>query len=315
MNCFISTNTDIYYNLALEEFLLKERSEDFFFLWRSEPVVVVGKHQNPYKELDYHYALENGINVARRLSGGGTVSQDLGNINFTFVKNTDEGKQINLKQHSKPIFDALRTMGLDVQYSKRNDLLIDGKKFSGNAEHVYKNRVLHHGTLLFDSDLDRLSAVLKSNYHNYTDKTIASVKSKVVNLGSYLPKGISAIDFQQVLFQKILLQNNKFITVETPDLNKIKDLRFQKYSTLEWIYLYTPKYELNKTFIYEGQDCTVRMKVVKGIIIDFQILGYGKKIEQELRDKLLNQVHLYDNLEQIISTLPKEFKAFHKNLF
>lgn len=297
MNCFISKHTDVYYNLALEEFLLKQRSEDFFFLWRSEPVAVVGKHQNPYKELDYLYTVENGIKVARRLSGGGTVYQDLGNVNFTIIKNTAEGKQINLKQHSKPIFNALRNMGLLVEYSKRNDLLIEGKKFSGNAEHIYKNRVLHHGTLLFDSDLDVLEAVIKAKSEKYQDKTIASVRSKVTNIKSYFSKEYTVETFQEELLNQVVNWDIDFMKVEEPQSN----LDLTKYNSDEWIFDYTPKYKMENHFLFDSIPCSIQLEVQKGEIIKATIDGVSNTELNILEKALIGQKHRLSTIKELLA--------------
>ena len=315
MNCFISTNTDIYYNLALEEFLLKNRSEDFFFLWQSKPVVVVGKHQNPYKEIDINFAIDNQIQVARRLSGGGTVYQDLGGINFTFIKNTEEGKQINLKQHSKPIFDALNILGLNVNYSDRNDLLLNDKKISGNAEHVYKNRVLHHGTLLFNSNLDRLEQVLKNNYEQYTDKTIVSVKSKVANIQPYLQQKISVIDFQKNILNLVIEQSSVNFQIEEPQCPQIEKLKVQKYKTEDWIFAYTSKYELRNYLNIDGVEYSYSLKVQKGIITEFEVDNLNQEIFQEIKKKLIKQRHLYKTLQEILLSFPKEYRCLYRNMF
>lgn len=306
MNCFISKHTDVYYNLALEEFLLKQRSEDFFFLWRSEPVAVVGKHQNPYKELDYLYTVENGIKVARRLSGGGTVYQDLGNVNFTIIKNTAEGKQINLKQHSKPIFDALRNLGLPVEYSKRNDLLIEGQKFSGNAEHVYKNRVLHHGTLLFDSDLDVLEAVIKAKPEKYQDKTIASVSSKVSNIKSYFPKIYTVESFQEELLKHVVSLDQSFVEIEKPE----GTLDLTKYNSDEWIFDYTPKYKMTNHFIHKGKACSLKLEVQKGIILDVKFEGVIDPKFDLLEKALLGKIHRLSIIKEVL----KEDIAFSNKM-
>ena len=318
MNCFISSNTDIYYNLALEEFLLKKRSEDFFFLWRSEPTVVVGKHQNPYQEFDLIYAKENKINIARRLSGGGTVYHDLGNVNFTFIKNTENGKQINLKQHSKPIFAALKQMGLDVNYSERNDFLINGKKFSGNAEHIYKNRVLHHGTILFDTDLFKLNRILTNKYQQYNGKSLRSVKSRVANLKPYFQNNISILDFQKQLLKQVLSQSPEYVSSSPKKIfyfKEIENLIQEKYRTKEWIFNYTSKYELNNKFEFLGERASFYVKVEKGYIVDFKTQGLGEDVSLELKKKLINTQHIYKKICEIFYRLPEEYKCLCKRIF
>ena len=156
MICIADHRTDPYFNLAAEEYLLKSKNEDYFMLWRNEPSIVVGKHQNALAEIDLLYAREKGFKVARRISGGGTVFHDLGNLNFSFISNGEEGKLINYRKYATPIVEVLGMLGIEATFSKRDDILIEGMKISGNASHVYKQRVLHHGTLLFSSDLSDL---------------------------------------------------------------------------------------------------------------------------------------------------------------
>ena len=150
----VSAETDVYSHLAAEEYLLKNRQENILMLWQSHKAVVCGKHQNLCAEVNYGFCRENGIDTARRLSGGGTVFHDLGNLNFTFIHALDQGleKAVQFRRFLDPVMQCLQTLDLDVTYSGRNDLLLNGLKISGNAEHVdQKNkRVLHHGTLLFD---------------------------------------------------------------------------------------------------------------------------------------------------------------------
>jgi lipoate-protein ligase A len=309
MHCFISKHTDVYWNLALEEFLLKHTSKDFFFLWRSDAAVVIGKHQNPYKELNVALAKTKDIAVARRLSGGGTVYQDLGNINFTFIKNTQEGKQINLQEHSKPVFDALRFLGVDVQFSERNDMLLDGKKFSGNAEHVNKNRVLHHGTLLFNSDLTILEAVLKNKPSVYQDKTIASVKSQVINISSAFTQNYSTEMFMKLLFKTIVDQNEVMIAVEFEENTEIDKLKEEKYNSNTWIYAYTARYELEQKFSFQNQECKVKLSVVKGEIVKIQIDGLSDDVSKIIELSLLNRMHLLENVNEAFVDLPKQYQV------
>ncbi len=315
MNCFISTNTDIFYNLALEEFLLKQTREDFFFLWRSNPVVVVGKHQNPYKELDYFNTVENQIPVARRLSGGGTVYQDLGNVNFTIIKNTRQGKQINLKEHSKPVFDALRTLGIGVEYSKRNDFLLNGKKISGNAEHVHKNRILHHGTLLYDADLNVLRSVLRNKPQKYLDKTVASFSSSVVNIKQSLVWIEETQGFVNLLFRKVLSLNPTFKKNSITSDSEILELKNNKYSSKEWIFLYTPKYELKNEFIYQNTSCSISLSVLKGIIQNAEIKGLESINSKLLESKLQNRAHLLDEIEPLLKTEGEDLGSIIKEFF
>ena len=172
MLCIDLRNTNPYFCLAAEEYLLKTFNEDIFMLWQSQDTVVVGKHQNALGEINYPFIRANNITVARRISGGGTAYHDGGNVNFTYIKNVKSPAEISFKQFTRPVVEALGKLGLNATTSGRNDLLIEGFKISGNAEHVFKNRVLHHGTLLFNSDLVNLGNainVVPEKYESHWD--------------------------------------------------------------------------------------------------------------------------------------------------
>ena len=158
MICIHLKNTNPFYCLAAEEYLLKNFDDDIFMLWQSKDTVVLGKHQNALAEINYPFVRANNVTVARRISGGGTVFHDAGNVNFAFIKNVKSPAEISFKQFTQPVVEALALLGIEATSSGRNDLLIEGLKISGNAEHVFKNRVLHHGTLLFNSDLENLGS-------------------------------------------------------------------------------------------------------------------------------------------------------------
>jgi len=202
MRFLFSTSNNPYFNLSTEEYFLKNSKEEMFFLYINEPCIVVGKHQNLLSEINLQFVLENNIKLSRRISGGGTVYQDLNNLNFSYIHNCANIEQINYKKFTYPILESLRDMGLNVEFSDRNDLIIDTKKISGNAMHIFKTRVLSHGTLLFNTNLNQLSAALKNNPQKYIDKSIKSVRSKVTNISNYLNDPKSTDEFSLLLFQK-----------------------------------------------------------------------------------------------------------------
>jgi lipoate-protein ligase A len=187
--------TNPYFNLAMEEYLLKNFNEDLFILWRNESSVIVGKNQNTLSEINLEYIKENNIPVVRRQSGGGAVFHDLGNINFTFIAN-DNNSFSDFKRFTQPIIDLLKTLDINAEFSGRNDLLIDGKKFSGNAQYNYKNKVMHHGTLLFSSQIGDLSNALKVKPIKFEGKGIKSVKSRVTNISEHLKYDIDILEFK-----------------------------------------------------------------------------------------------------------------------
>ena len=198
MLCIISPNTSPYFNLATEEYLLKCFQEDVFFLYRNIPSIVIGKHQNTLAEINLPFVQEKEILVARRISGGGTVYHDLGNLNFAFFTTGKEGDLVNYRRATQPIVNALREMDLEVTLGKRNELLLKKLKISGTASHVWKKRVLHHGTLLFSSEMGILSAALKSAQGRFTDRAVRSVRSRVTNIRDHLKEQMDMEHFQSV---------------------------------------------------------------------------------------------------------------------
>lgn len=179
------SSKDPYYNLAVEEYLLRNTKEDVFMLWQNDKTVVIGKNQNAYAEVDLAYAEGHGIHVARRLSGGGAVYHDAGNINYTFI--TSMAKEKDFAFFTRPIIAALSSLGVTLVQTGRNDLECEGKKVSGNARYTADGRILHHGTLLFDLDADTMAAVLHPDAEKYRHRAIASHKGRVGALSSFLP--------------------------------------------------------------------------------------------------------------------------------
>jgi len=273
--CINQTNTDPYFNLAAEEYFLKNFHEDFFMLWRSQPSVVVGKHQNALAEINHEFVREHKIPVARRLSGGGTVFHDPGNVNFTFIRNVEKISEVNFKVFTVPVVEALKKLGVEAYTTGRNDLLIDGKKISGNAEHVHKNRVLHHGTLLFNSLLDALKGALKVDLSKFEDKAVQSNRSEVTNIANYLPNPISVEEFTDFLFGEISQSFPDFqIYQVTPeDLEAIQKLSIEKYQTWEWIFGYSPRYRFTNTLVTENGEIRISLLVEKGMMIEVSVSG------------------------------------------
>jgi lipoate-protein ligase A len=283
--CLHQSSTDPYFNLAAEEYFLKNFQENFFVLWRSQPTVVVGKHQNALAEINHDFVHEHHIPVARRLSGGGTVFHDLGNLNFTFIRNVEKIQEVNFKIFTSPIVEALKTLGVEAYTTGRNDLVIDGKKISGNAEHVHRNRVLHHGTLLFNSRLDALKGALKVDLSKFEDKAVQSNRSEVTNIAPYLPEPMSVEDFSNRLYAEISKQigGTEFYSPNETDIEAIQKLSDEKYRTWDWIFGYSPRYRFNNTIQTVKGKIAVNLLVEKGLLAEVAITGAisetsGKKI-------------------------------------
>ena len=269
MQCLINTNRDIYFNLALEEFLLMHEVQDYFLLWQSEPAVVVGKHQNTLAEINNRFIRENGIRVARRLSGGGTVFHDQGNLNFSCITNGEPGKLVDFRRFIEPVIGFLKTLGLDAEQGPKNEILARGKKISGNAEHVYKNRVLHHGTLLFHSDLRLLRECLRVIPGRYKDKAVQSNRSSVTNISECLKNNMDLVSFEQAFLDFMLSRSEgELFELSEQELKAISDLAVSKYRSWEWIFGWSPDYELESNFQFHELDCRIHIKVHRGLLKD-----------------------------------------------
>lgn len=243
--------TDPYLNLALEAYLLRERQEDFFYIWKNRASVVCGKHQNVWEEVNTNYCEANDILIARRLSGGGTVYHDTENLNFTFILNRErEDRLIDFRACMEPIRQALIQLGIPAEFSARNDLFVDGFKVSGNAEHVdiRRKRVLHHGTLLFRADLDKLRKAIRPEL-SFQSRSVKSVRSPVCNLSDYLPTETSVYDFEQHI-RKALIRDLQITQIWTPEAevwDEVRQLADSKYATGDWIFGYSPRFSFERS--------------------------------------------------------------------
>jgi lipoate---protein ligase len=309
--CVNQTNTDPYFNLAAEEYFLKNFQDDFFMLWRSRPSVVVGKHQNALAEINHEFVRTHQIPVARRLSGGGTVFHDPGNINFTFIRNVANISEVNFKVFTIPVIEALKKLGVEAYTTGRSDLLIDGKKISGNAQHVHRNRVLHHGTLLFDSHLEALKGALKVDLSKFEDKAVQSNRSEVTNISNYLTNPISVEEFTDFLFSEISKNYREFQVYEPipDDIEAIQKLSIEKYQTWDWIFGYSPRYRFTNTLNTANGAIFVSLLVEKGHVAEASISGaIQAEISHKIAELLLGCRHDFEAVKASLEGLNEEFQ-------
>ena len=268
MRLLDSPSTDPYFNIAAEEYLLKETDSDFAFIYANDPSIIIGKHQNAYAEINLPYIKEKQIPVVRRISGGGTVWHDPGNLNFSFILTGEEGRLVNFRQYAAPVLEYLQDLGVRAEFGSRNEILVDGKKISGNAEHVHRNRVLHHGTLLFSSDLQALGAALKVEKGKYRDKAVQSVRSSVANILDFLKPVTSMAAFRDGLALHLLevFRGTEPYRLNEEDKARIWELVNLKYGTWEWNIAYSPRYSMKREFDWNGRQGVLSLDVEKGKI-------------------------------------------------
>lgn len=289
-----NNSTDPYFNLALEEYVLKclNPQKDYFILWQNSPSIIIGKNQNTIEEINLAYVKENNINVVRRLSGGGAVYHDLGNLNFTFIVRSDRKDVSNYRRFTEPVIKALNQMGVPAEFSGRNDITIDGKKFSGNAQYYYRDRLLHHGTLLYNSELTKLQEALKVKMDKITSKGIKSVRSRVTNISDYMKETYDINEFKALLLKHIQSDQGSIgmeYELTEEDYFKIYDIKKSRYLTWEWNYGLSPDFNLQKSKRFEGGLLDVRLEVESGTIEKIRFYGdfLSRRNISQLADKLV----------------------------
>jgi lipoate---protein ligase len=304
MICILNPHTDPAFNLAAEEYLLKAFDRDIFRLWRNDNAIIVGKHQNTLSEINAGYVKEKGVQVIRRLSGGGAVFHDLGNLNFTFIMHAEGEKQIDFRKYTLPILEVMQQLEIPARFEGRNDLTINGMKFSGNAEHIWKNRVLHHGTLLFSSELNDLSSALQVRPDKFNHKGVKSVRSRVTNISSHLKAPISVMEFAHRIMQHIegMYPQAEAYEFTDKDIVAIEQLKEEKYSTWEWNYGYSPDYNFHQEVQSKGGHIELLMQVHRGIIREAVFYGdfFNQRDPQDLASRFVGLRHDMAALQTVI---------------
>ena len=295
------SQTDPYFNIAAEEYLLKNLEQDCFMLWQNEPSVIVGKHQNTLAEINYGFVKENNIPVIRRISGGGTVYHDKGNLNFTFICSGEKGKLVDFKKFTKPVIGVLNQLGVPARFEGKNDIRANGFKISGNAEHVYKNKVLHHGTLLFSADLGFLEKAIKSHPERYNDKAVQSVRSRVTNISDFLKKDVSIETFREQIISQIKKTERETTdhTFTSEDIEAVNKLVKEKYSTWQWNFGYSPGYMLETKLHLHKKIVTIGIFVKNGIIENIELQGKADADLDFLKKILIGEHHEYDSMKSL----------------
>lgn len=289
MLALISESTNPYFNLACEEFLLKNFTEDIFFMYRNDASLILGKHQNAFSEVNHRFVDKMKIPVVRRISGGGTVYHDPGNLNFCFITSPVKGNDlVDFKKYTAPIIKALALFGVTAELGSRNELNVEGRKITGTACHVFKGRVLHHGTILYRANLDHLEESISGDLDRYEDKAVKSVRSAVRNLSEKIINAPETDEFMALLFNKIVEATDaELFVISKNRLGEIMALIKEKFSTWDWNYGYSPRFKANVSVEIGGVVSTVTLSVIKGYIQSVE--SEDLTLDSRIADRLINR--------------------------
>lgn len=302
-----SPSNDAYFNIASEEYLLNRYpAEEIFLLYVNAPSVIVGRFQNTLAEINLDYVNEKQIKVVRRLSGGGAVYHDLGNLNFSFHTRHGQDDFSDFSRFTRPVVDLLNGLDVPARLEGRNDLLVDGKKFSGNAKLARNGKMVQHGTILVNSEMAVLSEVLKVNPLKFRDKAVKSNRARVTNLIEYLPEGTTMELFKGKLIDQMLQTGGEEAHIHVlsdGEIAGIEQLAAEKYSTWDWNFGISPAYDFSKAIKVPAGFIELHLDVRRGMIQKAKIFGdfFASKPIEELEEKLVGAKHETENIKQLLA--------------
>lgn len=316
--------TDPRINLAIEEYILRNmdiEQDDFLLFYINQPSIIIGKNQNTIEEINTDYVEDNDIIVVRRLSGGGAVYHDLGNLNFSFLTKDDGDSFHNYKKFTQPVVDALGKLGVNAELSGRNDILAEGRKVSGNAQYATRGRMFSHGTLLFDTEIDAVVSALKVKQDKIESKGIKSIRSRVANISEFLTEAITIEQFRTAILASIFggEEHIRFYELTEEDWANIHALSKERYQTWEWNYGKSPRFNIQKSHRFPSGNIDIRLEVNKGTIEEATIFGdfFGVgdvgEVEQLLTNCKYDRTDIAQALENI--EIPTYFGGITKEEF
>ncbi|TXE05524.1 lipoate--protein ligase [Gelidibacter salicanalis] len=310
-------------NLALEEYILRHFSadEDYLLFYINEPSIIIGRNQNTLEEINQTYIEDHNIHVVRRISGGGAVYHDFGNLNFSFITNHDGKSLSNFKKFTEPVIKVLKSLGLNAELKGRNDIEVDDKKISGTAQFSTGKRMVSHGTLLLDTDLSEVAKALTVKMSKIQSKGHKSVRSRVANISEFLKAPLTIQEFRQLVLEGLYEEREPFKTYQLTleEWSAIHALKSEKYDTWEWNYGRSPKFNVQRSKRFSIGEIDLRIFVEKGYIMEFKIFGdfFGKEpvvhLEQLLTGLRYDHAEISNVLEDV--NLNEYFGALQKEAF
>lgn len=299
---YIETGSaDPYFNFGAEYYFsaIAPIDDMVFLFWRTEPTLMLGKYQNPYEELNLKLAEAKGVKLVRRLSGGGTIYTDLGGWQFTFI-DPDFSEEIEFKKYTAYILQALNDLGLDVTFTGRNDLLIDGRKISGNAQYQLNKRIIHHGSLLFNTNIEDMVRLTKVAEGKILSKSIKSIRERVTNVADHLDRQMTALDFKDFVVQGICPSAKRALTEE--ERQQISALAKEHFEGDDNIFNHGPKFSVQNKERFPAGLVEVNIEVKKGVIKDISFVGdfFATQDLESMREKLIGLDYRYKPVAELL---------------
>ncbi len=303
-------------NLAIEEYLLRNFSgdEEILLFYINEPSIIIGRNQNTLEEINHEYVEAHNIHVVRRLSGGGAVYHDLGNLNFSFISHNRPENVHNFKKFTGPVVQTLRKMGVAAEVSGRNDILVEGRKISGNAQYISGKRMFSHGTLLFDSDLACVADALHVKMSKITSKGLKSVRSRVANISEFLHEPVTLEQFRRRILEETFagVEGIPEYRLSGADWEAIHALADERYRSWDWNYGKSPDFNLQKTQRFPMGEIDARIDVQNGVIRAVKFYGdfFGQSDVSEVEQCLVGVRFTRQSLKDALCDVEVE-RYFH----
>ena len=305
-----SNSTSPYFNFALEEYLLTQKDlddDEIFLFWRTNPTIMVGRYQNTFSEINEKYVRENNVNVVRRNSGGGTIYTDMGAWQFTFIEKNYKEEGISFDKFTGPIVEALQKQDVDAHFNSRNDLLIGNRKFSGNAQYRKDNAILHHGSILFNTDIQAMVESITVAEDKIIAKGIKSVRERVINISEVMKDNITSENFRDRMLDS-LLKNSTTYTLTKEDIKSINKIQKEKFESWDWNYGKNPIFNISRYKRFNGGRVDFKLNVKKGIIKNCTIEGdfFLSGEISILEESFIDCKYVREDISKLLDTLDIE---------